>query len=286
MKIVDTIKAFAANEGEDAVTAAVKAVQDARALHGKLYQQGEQLHRQRGELEVKLGTVALDDRAAFDALDKEHQKTLADIRHNTAAQEAASARLEDAQRKLNALTTDNFLHKLEKKARQTERQASELEEAERTYIAKINLLIKGRDELATMLQERGAGAPQGLALGGRDILELVALDLFRLNPVGPLAGGQYRTPGAVDGALLDAAKIAPLSATIKQCNAALMQELRATPVQTASVVAEAEPEPQPAEPLNVPSAPRLNAPTPALSAEQIMPAIKTVHLTLENGERK
>jgi hypothetical protein len=124
-----------------------------------------------------------------------------------------------------------------------------------------------------------------LALEGRAIIDLVALDLFRLNPVGALAGwGQYRTPGAVDGALLDAAKVAPLPDTIKQCNAALLHQLRSAPVQPAEVVAEAEPEQeQPAEPLNVPSAPRLNA---IVAAEQIMSSIKPVHLTVGKGERK
>jgi hypothetical protein len=270
-KLTDTIKAFAASEGEDATTAAVRAVHDARALHGKLYAEGEKLQRERHELEVKLGTVALDDRAAFDALDKQHQKLLADIRHNTVAQDAASDRLQEAQRRLREITNDSFLHKVEKKARLTERQANEVEEAERAYIAKIKLLINGRTELATMLQERGVGTPGGLALDGDAVLELVALDLFRLNPVGALAGpGEYQMPGAVSGTLLDAAKVTPLPDTIKQCNAALLRDLRAAPApQPAERKAEAQPDPD-AELLNVPEAPRLNA---TLTAEQVMASL-------------
>jgi len=290
-KIVDTIKAFAASdnaEGDDAITAAVKAVQDARDRHARLYAEGEDLKRKARAVAEQLGNAALDDdRSAFDKLDQQHQRLLADIRHNSAAQEAASARLKETQQNLHATTAGDFLRKVERKMRLTERQAEEVEQAERAYISATNRLIKTRRDLSAMIQARGVIPPLGLALDGNSILDLIALDLFRLNPVGVLSGpGQFKTPGASSGTLLDAAKITPLPDAIKLANVAMLDKLKAAPVppaptETKGKAADAKGKPEAvdqdadADLLNVPPAPRLNA-------SEIMAAMpKAKHTTID-----
>lgn len=290
-KIVDTIKALATSEGDDATTAAVKAVQDARALHAKLYEQGQVLQRQRQELAVKLGTVALDDRAAFDALDKQHEKLLADVRHNSAAQEAAAARLQDAQRHLHEVTNNDFVRQIERKLRVSERQVAELAEIAANYTRTLQRAINGRRDINVLLSARGIIPPLGLALDGNAVLSLLETELLRLNPVGLLSGAnEFRTPGAASPVLAgNAAALTPMLDTIKLANMSLLDKLKATPVTPVEAKPEVKPQPEAApDPdealLTVPQAPRLNA---TATAEQIMAQLpKGKRATLDNRSKR
>lgn len=287
MKLVDQIKAFAASEGDDATTAAVKAVQDARALHAKLYEQGQELQRQRHDLEVQLGNVALDDRAAFDALDKQHQKLLADVRHNSAAQEAAAARLQDMQRQLHEVTNNDFLRQIEKKCRLSERQIAELAEIAANYTRTLQRAINGRRDIHALLTARGIIPPLGMALDGSALISLLETELLRLNPVGLLSSAsEFRTPGAASPVLAgNAAALTPMADAIKLANMSLLDKLKATPV--APVEAKAKPEAAPdpdAELLNVPPAPK---PEARLNAAEIMATMpKGKRTTLDNRSKR
>lgn len=266
MSTLDKIREAIAPSDTADLASAVQEQTETRHKISQFSERGEKLARELREARAALGGLALDEtadgRKRYDAALAKVERLERDLRHNSDAQAATSAKLQEIAQRITELTHADKVRTFTRLGNERQKKADKLQEVLAAYVEAYQAFLSSNQKISVAWP---GIPPLGLTLGAADAERLVGAELFRLHPVGLLdKRSATAVPGAHHGMGLGAPdQLVPLSQVVAQANAAMIEKIKAVPAQASKTV-----KPNPAD---APAIADKGAPASAsLSAAEIM----------------
>lgn len=264
MSALDKIKKAIAPSETSELAAATAQQETERGELNQLGELGDQLKRELAEAKRPLGRLSLDGsaegRKAYDAAIAKVERLERELRRNDDAQVETRVKLQAINARIAELTHAERIRALNRLGSKREKKADEFQQCAVAFVHAYEAYFNATEEIVTVWPQ----VADSIGLDLRRLPDAVAIELYRLWPVGPISrNAASRVPGAHSGLGLEAPNDIPtLVETVRQENAAAVSNFKAS----VTPVVEAAP------------------PLATISAHDI--TLKSVHLDLIDGRAK